>query len=143
MTRGKKKKILSYSERQGLEDQKRDAEALKREAESPGRTREINLGAVDAEIKHLDKELHDGRAPKVSGARKDNLHKKAKELEGRIKEGMPTRAEMDHPGRNPGSVRKHMNWDKRNKDNIREYKEIMRHLEPEAPVNLEALRRKQ
>lgn len=138
-----KKRILSYSERMGLEDQKRDAEATLREASEPGTTHggEINKSRLKGEIQHLDKEIHDGTAGKVGGAAKDRLVKRAKEIEHNISQGMPTRAEMDHPGRNPGAVHKHLRWNERNKAEISEYKDIQRRINPDAPINIESLRR--
>ena len=138
-----KKKILSYSERVGLEDQKREAEATLREAATPGTTHggEINRAKLQGEIQHLDKEIHDGTAPRVGGVAKDRMAKRAKELESRISEGMPTREEMAHPGKNPGAVHKHLRWSERNKGSINEYKDLQRRLNPDAPINIESLRR--
>lgn len=141
MVRGKKKAILSYSERQTLEDGKREAEGLLRTAQEPGLARSVDQGAVQREIAHLDKELHDGRAPRMTTVKKDGAHREMKDLEGALKEGMPTRAEMDHPARHPNAVHKHMSWDKRNRENIKRYKELARSLEPDAPANYESLRR--
>lgn len=142
MVRGKGKRILSVSERMQLEDEKRDAEGLLKTAqEEPGFKRSVDQAALQSQIKHFDKELHDGKAPILTAVKKDNAWKEMKELEGTLKEGMPTRAEMAHPGRYPGAVNKHMSWDKRNRDNIMRYKTLARQLEPEAPANYESLRR--
>ena len=144
MTRGKGtvKKILSYSERQSLQEDKREAESLLKEAQSgAGYARGVDEGALRRQIGHLDKELHDTRAPKLGAVQKDAIHKEVSELAEKLKEGMPTRAEMAHPARYPGAVRKHMLWDKRNRENINRYKELNRRLEPEAPANYEELRR--
>jgi hypothetical protein len=124
-----------------LEDQKREAEAALKEAQVPGRARELDQGALKQEINHIDKALHDGRAPRLSGNKKDSLAKEAKNLAEQIKEGMPTREEMSHPSRHPGAIAKHLNWDKRNAEKIQRYKEIQRQINPEAPINIESLRR--
>lgn len=144
MVRAQKSKvILSYSERVALEDQKKMAEGALKEAEAPGTTHggEIDKGRLKAEIDHLGKALHDGQAPRLTGNKKDSLAKEANDLASQIKEGMPTREEMNHPARNPGAIHKHMNWDKRNAEKIARFKHIQRSLNPDAPINVESLRR--
>jgi len=141
MVRGKKKKILTYNERVGLEEEKRELEALQRESQEPGRSRSIDQAALSRQIAHLDKEIHEGSAPSIRGVTKDRLAGRARDLEEQLKNGMPTRDEMSHPAKNPGAVRKHMSWEHRNKENIKEYKEIQRQLNPDAPVNIENLRK--
>ena len=136
-----KKRILSYSERMTLEDQKRDAESALREAKDPSRSRQMDQAAIQKEIQHLDKALHDGQAPRLSGVKKDALAKEAKELASKLKEGMPTKAEMMYPARHPGAITKHIKWDKRNAERVARFKEIQRSLNPDAPVNIESLRR--
>jgi hypothetical protein len=135
MTRGKgtQKKILSISEREGLISEKKDLETNLKDASQYGGG-QVNTGVIKQQINNLDKALHDGMAPKVAGIKKDALWAEAKQLKEEIMAGMPTQFEMDHPGRAPGAVGKHMNWDKRNADKIRRYKEIMRMLEPQDPT---------
>ena len=142
MVRGKKREILSVSERMVLEDEKREAEMLKKQAQAePGFKRGVDEGALNNRIADMDKKLYESRAPRMSAASKDSAYGEMKELEGKLKDGMPTRSEMMHPSRHPGAIRKHMSWDKRNKENIKRYKELARGLDPEAPANYESLRR--
>ena len=142
MVRGKgTKRILTYAERLQLQEQKNDAEALKKEAQEPGRSRGVDVSKINAEIAHLDKELHEGTAGNIRGVTKDKLASRAKELEKEIKEGMPTRAEMRFPSQNPGAVGKHMSHTERTKAAVKEYKQIQRQLNPDAPINIDSFRK--
>ena len=141
MVRGKSKRILTYAERMGLQEEKRDLETLAKEANEPGRTRGVDVGKIKRNIAHLEKEIYEGTAPRMTGVSKDRIAGRSRELEDKLREGMPTREEMAHPAKNPGAVRKHMSWDQRNKEVIKEYKDIQRKLNPDAPANIEALRR--
>lgn len=141
MVRGKGKRILTYSERMQLQEQKKDAESLVKEATEPGRSRGVDVSKVKAEIAYLDQEIHNGTAGNIRAATKDKMAARAKELEKEIKTGMPTRLEMTYPAKNPGAVGKHMAWSSRNKENIKEYKEIQRQLNPDAPVNVDSFRK--
>jgi len=138
MTRGKGtgKKILSITEREGLIGDKKELEAELRASEYGAGTNAagINKEAIKKEIVRLDKEIHDGAVPKVSGIKKDALLAEANQLKEEIKVGMPTQFEMDHPAKAPGAIHKHLNWDKRNAEKIRRYKDIMRILEPQDPT---------
>jgi hypothetical protein len=69
------------------------------------------------------------------------LAKEAQEIERKLQEGMPTREEMAHPSRNPGAVRKHLNWTARNNPLIQRYKTIQRTINPDDPHSIENLRR--
>jgi hypothetical protein len=135
MTRGKgtQKKILSISEREGLISEKKDLEGNLKDAGQYGGG-QVNTGVIKQQIDNLDKALHDGLAPKVAGIKKDALWAEAKQLKEEIMAGMPTQFEMDHPAKAPGAIHKHLNWDKRNADKIRRFKEIMRILEPQDPT---------
>ena len=135
MTRGKGKHILSIAEREGLVSEKKDLENTLKDAQNYGSGGAgIDSGKIKAQIASLDKGLHEGEAPRATGARKDTLAAEARQLKEEIMVGMPTQFEMDHPGKAPGAIGKHMNWDKRNADKIRRYKEIMRILEPQDPT---------
>ena len=135
MTRGKgtQKKILSIAEREGLISEKKDLETNLKDASQYGGG-QVNTGVIKQQISNLDKALHDGEAPRVAGIKKDALAEEAKRLKEEIMAGMPTQFEMDHPGRAPGAVGKHMKWNDRNDMKIRRYKEIMRMLEPDDPT---------
>ena len=135
MTRGlsAKKKILSISEREGLISERKDLEGNLKDAGQYGGG-QVNTGVIKKQIDNLDKALHDGLAPKVAGIKKDALWAEAKQLKEEIMAGMPTQFEMDHPAKAPGAIHKHMNWDRKNADKIRRYKDIMRALEPDDPT---------
>ncbi len=141
MVRGKGRKILTYSERMGLKDQKIEAEAVLKESQTPGLSRGVDQARVKAEIAHLDKVITEGTAPRLTSNSKDKLASEARDLKDRISEGMPTRFEMDHPAKAPGAVQKHLSWDKRNREDIQRFKEIQRSINPDAPVNIESFRR--
>ena len=138
MTRGKGKYILSASERQGLEDDKRELETALKDAESgeygKGTKASVDTDAIKREISRIDHALDDGKAPKLSDTKKDELVKEAQALKERFMQGMPTRFEMDHPSRCPGAVHKHLNWDKRTAADRNRYKEIMKILDPDDPT---------
>jgi hypothetical protein len=152
MVRGKTKtkkveRSLSHGELQDVRGLKQDAEAtLRHIEENPGtaRSETVNKAGLKKQIDYYDQVIHDGM-PKTprSGVQKDALAKEAKELAEKMKEGMPTRAEMDHPSKNPGAIRKHIQWAQRNDDNVRRYREIMRRLDPQDPTSsdVERLRR--
>lgn len=137
MVRGKGKQILSISEREGLVSEKKDMEASLQSAEEFGEgtaASGMDKAAIKGQIARIDKALEDGAAPKLRGGTKDDLKKEADELLSQILAGMPTREEMDHPGRNPGAVRKHMLWDSKTAGMRNRYKVIMRMLEPDDPT---------
>ena len=149
MVRGKKKekeRILGAGEKADIASQRQEAEATLKQLDNYGKGTQasgINKSKLQAEIAHYDQVLKDGSAPSVRSGTKDALAREAKELQGQLKDGMPSRHEMDHPARHPGAVHKHLNWVGRNKENIKRYKEIQKTLEPQDPtaVDLERLRR--
>jgi hypothetical protein len=149
MTRGKgkqsrPKEILSASEKEAIIDQRKELEATLKERESYGvgtKAEQIDVAKVTAEIKRLDQAIADRLPPKVRGVQKDRMAKEAESIEESLRAGMPTRDEMRFPGKNPGAVRKHMNWVKRNAGNIERYRNIQRTLNPQDPRSIENLRR--
>jgi len=81
-------------------------------------------------MRRLKKQLADYSPPEVSGAVKDKLMKRSKELEDTITAGMPTAEEMR---KNPaGMVGRHMKWEAKNKKSIMEWKNIQQMLEPDS-----------
>jgi len=146
MTRGKgKAKILSQGERESIVGLKQEAESNLREAKQYGAGTQatgIDQSKIVAEIKHYDKVLAEGTAPKVRGSVKDEMRAEVKELQAKLQAGLPTRYEMDNPGRCPGAVHKHLNWMKRNDSNVARFREIQRTLEPDDPTatDIERLR---
>ena len=141
-----KKKILSVTELQGLKEDKREAELVLQEAESFGigtAGEQLDKGKIKAEIEHYDREIHEGSPRKIVGKTKDNLHREAKELEEQFKKGMPTRFEMDHPGKCPGAVRKHLSWLSNNENTgfVDKYRQIQRQINPGEERSIEDLRK--
>lgn len=92
---------------------------------------------------YLEEDLEDNSPPTdISPETKDALYKFQKELEERIRSGMPTAEAMR---RNPpGAVDAHMRWEKTNKDQIITWKNVKRLLDPENEekdyTNVETLR---
>jgi hypothetical protein len=138
MVRGKGSKILSISEREGLIDEKNDLERELKNAQSPGAigssADRLDQNSIKMQIAKLDKEIVNGAAPKVRGATKDALKAEADALLEKIIVGMPSRYEMDNPGKCPGAVHKHMNWDRKTQAWKERFKIIMRTIEPEDPT---------
>jgi hypothetical protein len=138
----KSQEFLSESERVGLEDQKRELEAELKNEEKYGKEGiAINTATIQRQIKSIDHAIETRTPGRTRGADKDKLVKEEKELEEKISAGMPTDYEMRQPNRNPGAVRKHMNWDKRNVENINRYRQIQRILRPGEPKSIENLRK--
>ena len=139
MVRGKgtAKRILTEGEKKDIMGQRQEIQTTLNEVKQYGRgtgAEQIDTAQLQKKIDHYDKVLEDGSAPRVRGAHKDSMAKRAEELATTIQQGMPTRFEMDHPSKAPGAVHKHMMWDKRNKANIKEFKNIQRTLEPNDPT---------
>ena len=124
-----------------MQDEKRELESTLREVESGAGDGRVNVGAIKGEIQSLDNAIHERTAPKTTIITRDRLAAEEKELEKAIAEGMPTRDEMRRPSRNPGAVRKHLEWNKRNLDNIERYVEIQRILRPMEPKSIDVLRK--
>lgn len=77
-------------------------------------------------------------APKIlSDAEKNELYSKVKSLEEKVQEGMPTRDEMWGHSNGDGRVatrevvQKHIEWEKRNKNEINEIRQIYKALDPD------------
>ncbi len=134
--RGQGKKILSISEREGLVDEKRELEGQLKQVEYGRGTaaEQMDTAAIRGQVARLDKAIHDGSAPVVRGTGKDRLYARAKELKEQIMIGMPTRYEMDNPGKCAGAVGKHRKWEQRTHVAREEYRQIMRTLEPDDPT---------
>ena len=138
------KRSLSVGERDGIKELKQEAVATLKHAENnPGATRSIDKERLEKEISNYDRIIADGTPKTPYGKQKDELHSRADVLAEEIQKGMPSRDQMDHPAKNPGAVRKHINWSKVNDPKIREYREIMKRLEPHDPTagDIERFRR--
>jgi len=152
MTRGSGKykvtdgRSLSIGEREDLKGLKQEAVAtLKHLEANPGTARSemIDKGHLKREIDRYDGILAENSPSVPRGTNKDHMVARAKELAETLQKDMPTREQMDHPARNPGAIRKHMFWNKKNEKNVQEYKELQRRLEPDDPTatDVEKLRR--
>ena len=142
--KGKMKELLSESEKEALLNEKQELQSTIKERSQYGigtAAEQIDQSIIKKQIDRIDQAIAEREPPKLRGADKDAMAKEAEEIEKQLREGMPTRDEMDHPGNNPGAVRKHMNWDKRNAGNIERYRYIQRCLHPEDPRSIENLRR--
>lgn len=132
-----KRQLLRYHQR---EDHKGEIEAM--ESMLPNLKNSQDRGQVTQRIKRLKTSLETQSPQALSGAVKDKLAKRAKDIEDRILPGMPSKEEMR---KNPaGMVGQHMRWEKGNKPDIMELKNIYQMLEPDSDdpdlSNIERLR---
>jgi hypothetical protein len=142
----KKKEVLSVTELEGLKAEKRDLENTLADAEGFGigtAGEQVDKAKIKAEIAHYEREIHEGSPGRIAGKTKDSLYREEKELEEQFKKGMPTKYEMDHPGKCPGAVRKHMYWLNENEKSgyVNRYRQIQRILRPGEEKSIETLRK--
>ncbi len=138
----KPKEILSYTERAGLEDQKKELQSAIRESEDKDRAMGIDINEAKRKIQNIDRAIEDRSVDEARGVSKDKLVREEREIEDfLVSSGMPTRYEMDHPARCPGAVRKHLKWLDRTRKAVGRYVEIQKILRPEEPKSVEALRK--
>ena len=145
MVRGKgiQKRVMSTTEVQSINEEKNDLEITLREAEGVGigtSAEQIDRASIKRQISRLERCLEESKPGKLTAMQKDALAKREKELEDILRVGIPTRYEMDHPAKCPGDVRKHMSWLVKNKENIKEYRNIERTLRPGEGKSPEQLR---
>jgi hypothetical protein len=142
---GKTKEMpLSSSEKENLLDQKRELQYTLKETQQYGKgtsAEQIDQTKIQRQITQIDQTIQDREPPKLKGSQKDELAEEAKRIEEELREGMPTRDEMSFPAKNPGAVRKHMNWSAKNVQRIERYRYIQRVINPDAPRSVENLRR--
>lgn len=143
MVRGKglNAQALSPTEIDNLKEQKGELESVLREKNEFGKgtsAEQIDETAIHRQINRLDKVIND--QPRLSTRQKDEAYKRMVEIEERVQEGMPTRYEMDKPHKNPGAVRKHLDWSKRNAGSIEEYRNL-KNLLGEHGRSIESLRK--
>jgi len=138
------KEYLSQREIDGLNDEKKELETALYESNEYGagtQGAQVDKAKLKSEINRIGAAIHHGTPNQVRAVEKDKLAKEEKELEDTISTGMPSWYEMHQPTKNPGAVRKHMAWSKRNKVNIDRYKQIQRILRPLEPKSIEVLRK--
>jgi len=151
MVRGQKKHILSEQELANLRDEKREISETRATLDGQGMEQYgqgtpasgADRAALERQERALDEAIRAGSPGRVTGMQKDKMAREAAELESKITNGMPTRAEMELPQRYPGAVRKHMMWEQRNTPDIQRWKQLQRQLNPGDPTcsSVERLRR--
>lgn len=147
MVRGKKQKqVLSVQEIENIKEERRDLENSLREAEGYGAGtagEQLDKAKIKAQIKRYDDAIAEGTPGRIAGKTKDSLVREARELEERFVEGLPTRYEMNHPGKCPGAVRKNLAWLERNEKTgyVDRYRTIQRIINPGEEKSIETLRK--
>ena len=142
----RKKPTLSVGEIENLKSEKRELESALKEAEGYGAGTQgegMDRSKIQAQINHYDREIELGSPGKLRAATKDSLYREERELEERFVRGLPTRYEMNHPGKCPGAVRKHLHWLQENEKTgyVARYQEIQRVLRPGEEKSIETLRK--
>ena len=89
--------------------------------------------AVRAAIGRMNDMEYEHGVPQLTPEQRDKASKKVKELEGQIREGMLSSEEMR---RNPpGAVDQNVWWERRNKDRIRQWRNLNAALHPGIPAD--------
>lgn len=125
------KQLLRFHQREELKAEIADIDSSLN-PQNPFRHRNsIDSAEAASRARRLQKNLHEFSPPdKLDGRVKDKLAERAKQLEEKILQGMPTHEEMR---KNPaGMVGRHMRWEKGNKKKILEWKNIQQMLEPDS-----------
>jgi len=82
----------------------------------------LDRGAMAKQLKNAKTMLHDQSPPEVKKGEADKLVAQERELRETILIGMPSQEEMrKNP---PGAVAKHREWERRNKENVQNWKNI-------------------
>ena len=134
MVRGKKKELLSPGELKDLQTERKEVQSHIRELEDGSgagtRAAAIDRANLAKAEQRLGKVIADHSPRDVRGGDKDRLAARANELREKISEGMPTYDQMWKTSKHPGIVRQNLEWSRRNTANVKEYKQVMRQLEP-------------
>jgi len=148
MAARKPAKILTPSELKGLKEEQNEItntlKSLEVERVGSGTPAEqIDRGRLRAEAQRLGQAIESGTPKQLRGSTKDAMYNESKALAEKIQEGMCSRDEMRNPEKHSGAIGKHVEWEKRNKQNIERWKQIQRTLEHSDPTssNIERLRR--
>lgn len=78
------------------------------------------------QVRNIDKMLHDQAPKKLGGKEYDVAAKRAEELQSKLVVGMPSQEEMRKCP--PGAIKKHTQWEKNNKKDLAEWKELQLRL---------------
>lgn len=136
-------RYLTWNERQARHD---ELDGLNKLTSQPlyvqGAITSEGRQALAKRKRQIEKSLADGAPPELTGGMKDALHSREVELESKLKTGMLTTEDMR---RNPpGAVDRHRRWERSNKDEILEWKNIRRALSSDSDdkdlSNIELLR---
>ena len=143
--RAKKKKVLSTGEIEGLKDERSELEHTLKEAEGYGEGgpgSQFDSAGIKKQINRFDREIEAGSPGRLTDEQKDSMYRDEKQLEEAFKKGLPTRFEMNHPGKCPGAVRKHLAWLAAHEKtgHVDRYREIQRTLRPGEEKSIETLR---
>ena len=85
-----------------------------------------DMSNLRAQLQRLDKVIETSTPRPYAPTERDAVVRRNAEIEEQIKAGMPTAEEMRRAP--PGAVDKHMDWEKRNKTLILEWKNIQRRM---------------
>lgn len=101
--------VLSSNEMSGLQQELEETQSQVRAVENKefgagGPGEQVDLGKLKARERSLKREIELGTAPSVRAKAKDGLAVEARELEDKIRLGMPTIDEMKSPVKHPGAV---------------------------------------
>ena len=127
------KQVLSSTEVDNLVAEKKELEGVLRDADEAGAGKSVDRAQINRQIAHVDAQIKQSTPARVSGSSRDRMASESKELEAKIKQGMPTREEMMKPNHNPGAIDKHIRWERSNAGNIAQYKALQRQLNPGDP----------
>ena len=141
------KRVLTHTERQELKREIEHTEDQVRDPDS-GRSFRTGSGVLDRNLarksarKAKEALEQQGPDPQPSPEAKEYLKAEITKLEEQIRQGMPTQHEMR--ANPPGTVAKHMRWEKANKTSILRWKNAKRRLTPDDDdpdlANVEILR---
>lgn len=115
-----------------VEESEQELEEIDRQIQTATTVPEMNIdtGILHKRRKVLRTQLEDGRPPPTTPDERDALSRKAVELEGEIRVGMPSHEDMRHS--TTGTQGQHQRWqeDKETKDKIFLWKDILKKLDP-------------
>lgn len=116
-TKPKAKPTPQFLRKRQIDEYQADIGALQKSLSEP---KIQDKAVVKGKLHRMQKALQEQSAPELTPLMKDKVVARGKELEEKIREGMPSSEEMrKNP---PGAVGKHMRWERKNKAAIMEWK---------------------